>query len=141
MPETNDVISHLYYDLNDKIDNLDQRLDAIDVEAATEPKVYVALLTQTGTDAPVATVLKNTLGGAVVWTYDDVGQYNGTLANAFTLNKTVILQNMPFQGYADEMLIKVIPVGDDIIRINVLNDGFNSVNGFDFLSIRIEVYP
>jgi len=26
MPETNDVISHLYYDLNDKIDSLEQRL-------------------------------------------------------------------------------------------------------------------
>jgi len=29
-------------------------------------KMYLALLTQTGTDAPVATVLVNTLGGTVV---------------------------------------------------------------------------
>ena len=46
-------------------------------------KVYTALLTQTGTDAPVATVLENTLGGEVVWTRDDIGLYTGTLAGAF----------------------------------------------------------
>ena len=40
--------------------------DTLDAQAATEPKVYVALLTQTGTDAPTAIVLKNTLGGTVV---------------------------------------------------------------------------
>ena len=51
---------------------------------------YVALLTQTGTDAPVATVLENTLGGTVVWTYDSVGYYIGTLAGAFAADKTAM---------------------------------------------------
>lgn len=51
-------------------------------------KVYTALLTQSGTDAPVATVLENTLGGTVVWTRDGVGQYVGTLSGAFTSGKT-----------------------------------------------------
>lgn len=51
---------------------------------------YVALLSQTGTDAPVPTVLENTLGGTVVWTRDDVGVYIGTLAGVFTENKTAI---------------------------------------------------
>lgn len=51
-------------------------------------KVYTALLTQAGTNAPVATVLENTLGGTVVWSYDGVGQYRATLASAFTQNKT-----------------------------------------------------
>lgn len=53
-------------------------------------KVYVALLTQAGTDAPVATVLENTLGGTVVWTRSAAGSYLGTLANAFTANKTFL---------------------------------------------------
>ncbi len=54
-------------------------------------KVYRALLTQTGTDAPVATVLENTLGGTVVWTRDDTGLYTGTLAGAFpSATKTVL---------------------------------------------------
>ena len=53
-------------------------------------KVYRALLTQTGTDAPVATVLENTLGGTVVWTRGSLGVYTGTLANAFTADKTFV---------------------------------------------------
>lgn len=54
-------------------------------------KVYRALLTQSGTDAPVATVLENTLGGTVVWGYNNPGRYVATLASAFTEAKTVIL--------------------------------------------------
>lgn len=51
-------------------------------------KVYQALLTQSGTDAPVATVLENSLGGTVVWTYATEGLYTGTLAEAFLVTKT-----------------------------------------------------
>jgi hypothetical protein len=51
-------------------------------------KVYRALLTQTGTDAPTAIVLENSLGGAVVWTYDSVGTYFADLVGAFPANKT-----------------------------------------------------
>jgi hypothetical protein len=45
--------------------------------------VYTALLTQSGTSAPTATVLQNTLGGSIVWTRFSAGNYRGTLANAF----------------------------------------------------------
>lgn len=55
-------------------------------------KVYTALLNQAGTGAPVATVLQNTLGGAVVWSRDSAGAYFGTLAGAFPANKTAIVQ-------------------------------------------------
>lgn len=50
--------------------------------------VYTALLNQSGTDAPVATVLENTLGGDVIWSYVDVGAYFATLAGVFLENKT-----------------------------------------------------
>lgn len=53
-------------------------------------KVYTALLTQSGTDAPTATVLQNTLGGTVIWTRDSQGTYYGTLSGAFTTGKTFI---------------------------------------------------
>lgn len=49
--------------------------------------VYAALLNQSGTSAPTATVLANTLGGTVVWTRSDVGEYIATLASAFPVNK------------------------------------------------------
>jgi hypothetical protein len=54
-------------------------------------KSYVALLTQTGTNAPVATVLENTLGGTPVWSYSDTGLYLLTLTGAWVTNKTVII--------------------------------------------------
>ena len=55
--------------------------------------VYMALLSQTGTDAPVPTIIQNTIGN-IVWTRDGLGNYTGTLAGAFTTNKTTaIIQN------------------------------------------------
>jgi len=53
-------------------------------------KVYTALLTQTGTNDPVATVLENTLGGDVVWTRSSDGVYVGTLLNAFSETRTFV---------------------------------------------------
>lgn len=64
------------------------------VTAAARPyKVYTALLSQTGTSAPTATVLENTLGGDVVWTRFSIGTYRATLSGAFVTNKTFITAN------------------------------------------------
>lgn len=46
-------------------------------------KVYIATLTQTSTNAPVATELANTVG-AIVWSRSSSGVYVGTLASAFS---------------------------------------------------------
>jgi hypothetical protein len=51
-------------------------------------KEYVAFLSQSGTDAPVATVLSNTLG-SVVWSYEGVGQYHGT-SSLITATQTFV---------------------------------------------------
>jgi hypothetical protein len=61
-------------------------------------EVYTALLTQTGNNAPVATVLENTLGGTVVWTRTNTGQYLATLSGAFTLDKTVVFVTTGSKG-------------------------------------------
>lgn len=53
------------------------------INAAPPYKQYVALLTQNGTAAPTASVLVNTLGGTVVLTRTDMGEYALTLAGAF----------------------------------------------------------
>ena len=52
-------------------------------------KVYTALLTQTGTNDPVATVLENTIGN-IVWTRIEAGFYIATLNGAFTAGKTFL---------------------------------------------------
>jgi hypothetical protein len=46
-------------------------------------KVYSALLSQTGTSAPTAVILENTLGGTPVFSYVGEGEYRMTLSGAF----------------------------------------------------------
>lgn len=52
--------------------------------------VFRATLTQTGTNAPVATIIANTLGGTIVWARTSAGAYTGTLASVFSANKTQV---------------------------------------------------
>jgi hypothetical protein len=54
-------------------------------------KVYTALLNQTGTNDPVATILENTLGENINWSYANVGIYLGTIINSIDMNKTGVL--------------------------------------------------
>ncbi|CAI2769160.1 hypothetical protein [Flavobacterium collinsii] len=61
------------------------------VQSFTRPyKVYTALLSQSGTNPPVATVLENTLGGLPVWSRAGLGSYSCTLTGTFASNKTVV---------------------------------------------------
>lgn len=52
-------------------------------------KVYLALLSQSALLDPTATVLLNTIG-SIVWSYNNAGEYYGTLLGAFPLTKTWI---------------------------------------------------
>lgn len=56
-------------------------------------KVYTALLTQTGTNAPVATVLENTLGVGLTFVRNNIGSYTiSGLASLTTNPDKVIFQ-------------------------------------------------
>ena len=104
---------------------------------------YTALLTQSGTDAPVATVLENTIGN-IVWTRDFVGQYTGTLIGAFPLDKSFIIMqhyDMTGAGGSVDALIGG-PGGNPNIAVVYTNDiAFNSIdNALYFSSIEIRVY-
>jgi hypothetical protein len=52
-------------------------------------KVYTALLSQSGTNPPVATVLENTLGVSITWAYGSLGNYNTNYITGDT-NKVAI---------------------------------------------------
>lgn len=98
---------------------------------------YVALISQTGTSAPTATVLENTLGGTVVWTRNDVGDYTGTLASAFTLNKTWC--------FSANTSFSINPIGrNDSNSVSLINLALFPTTEIadDFeASIEIRVYP
>lgn len=102
--------------------------------------VYTALLTQTGTDAPVATVLENTLGGTVVWTRESEGVYHGTLSGAFTSMRTVlsILGGYRLDLYINEGInVKFVRENSD--NVSILTDGQDAWISDMFIEIR--VYP
>lgn len=72
-----------------KVNEIIDKVNTLETNTFTPSyKVYTALVMQSGTSAPVATVLENTLGGTVVWTRDSQGVYAATLAGAFTVGKT-----------------------------------------------------
>jgi hypothetical protein len=115
-------------------------------------KVYTALLTQTGTDAPVATVLENTIGD-IVWTYVNPGYYQGVLTNAFPSNKTFVMapssvytSNLPSGGDMDIYSAGVDSINEVFYTTSLLNGSTgvlsrqNSVNGGYPKIIEIRVY-
>ncbi|AWK04727.1 hypothetical protein HYN56_11030 [Flavobacterium crocinum] len=61
-------------------------------------KAYTALLSQSGTNGPVAIVLENTLGGLPVWSRNSTGLYIATLSGVFTANKTTVSITGSFGG-------------------------------------------
>lgn len=110
--------------------------------AARPYKAYVALLTQSGTNAPVATVLENTIGN-IVWTRTSPGIYIGTLTGAFPIEKTFIMAIVGGSGYDTAVLnggggeiYNVYRIDDSLITIN-------NVGGDDQLNntpVEIRVY-
>ncbi|MFH1852545.1 MAG: hypothetical protein ABIA75_09385 [Candidatus Neomarinimicrobiota bacterium] len=100
-------------------------------------KVYRALLTQTGTDAPVATVLENSLGGVLVWTRSSTGVYTGTLAGVFLSGKVFGVSS----AFWDNQLEVVVPItcyrnSDDTVLLSVSSD-----ESLDNYPLTILVYP
>jgi len=104
--------------------------------------VYTALLTQSGTDAPVANVLENTLGGTVVWARDNAGSYTATLSNAFTANKTFLGPKVQYKSptIVDDEFININRDSASQIRIDHFVAG-EQVDVLTNIPIKIEVYP
>lgn len=99
-------------------------------------KVYTALLTQTGTNAPVAIVLENTIGN-IIWTRYVTGSYEAKLAGAFVTNKTVI-----FNGNALYNNAATVTYGGGTVVLDVRSFTTNTpVDGaVSGMPIEIRVY-
>jgi len=105
-------------------------------------RVYTALLTQAEDDAPVATVIENTLSGAVVWTRASEGVYEGTLVDEFTDGKTVcnILQKNTTNNMTD--IVQTYRASVDAVHVLTLTDATTAKD--ELLTgtvIEIRVYP
>lgn len=90
-------------DVKHYFSKINEIIDWINNIGTPSYKVYTALLTQSGTDAPVAIVLQNTLGSSILWTYDAVGNYRFELGNIVLpdLNKVFVnINNTYGEGYS-----------------------------------------
>lgn len=105
---------------------------------------YSAVLSQSGTSDPTATVIKNTLGGTVVWTRAVTGAYLGTLTGAFAGN-VVINQTVGVDaGYGLPSIYFVYIDSDDAIGVNTYSDyGSTASDGImsGYTYIEVKVYP
>ncbi len=105
--------------------------------------VYTALLTQTGTDAPVATVLDNTLGVTPSYTYVGDGLYTIECSSCFTLNKTFpITMQINYGGGGNNLFDFTIYRQSSSIYYLQINSGEEGNNGkLVGHPIEIRVYP
>lgn len=92
-------------------------------------RVYTALLTQTGTNAPVAKVLENTIGD-VVWSYGGVGAVIATINNGnFDTDKFVFFIGTPtWDGGSGFQFL----AGLDLTAIPATNPFF--INSYDIVN-------
>lgn len=102
-------------------------------------KSYVAIIEQSGTNAPVANVLENTLGGTPIWSYSSQGNYDCTLSGAFTQNKIIF-----FTSQYPDVKINVQQISANVIRVVSSDTSGGSEFPFDGLmdniSLEIRVY-
>lgn len=70
----------------------DSDLDVVTM-AQIPYKKYVAIVTQSSTDTPVATVLENNTGQTFTWSRSDVGVYS--IVGNFVVAKTAIFTGVP----------------------------------------------
>ena len=80
-------------DVKHYFSKINEIIDWINNIGTPSYKVYTALLTQTGTNAPtVDSVQVNTLGSNVSWSYSDVGEYQFSITpSIFTSTKTIVI--------------------------------------------------
>jgi hypothetical protein len=105
----------------------------------TKPyKVYTATLNQTGTAAPVATVLRNELSGTPVWTRSGTGAYLLTLTGEFTPGKTFLICGTPTGTVTGPFNLGYNNVNE--IGLNTLQSGSLTDGLLDVCAVEIRVY-
>ena len=104
-------------------------------------KTYRALVSQSGTAAPTATVLENSLGGTVVWARGSAGTYTGTLTGAFTSAKTFIMQPGETGTIAAIKNVIAVRTNANVITVTTGAGGTLEDDVLSSFPIEILVYP
>jgi hypothetical protein len=84
-------------------------------------KVYTALLNQTGTNAPIATILENTLGGNISWSRQNVGYYSATFSDTFPPQSTFVLSSSNYMQFSSAVITTSIVSTMSISGSNIID--------------------
>jgi len=129
------------FDINDSKQNAEIRaaFQALLDSGAGAYKSYIVTLNQSGTNAPVETILTNSLSGTPTWSYDFPGAYTLTLAGEFPdSSKVVIIGGLGITdylyGYEYQDADGLSFVTTDVSTLGGLDDGYVDYN------IEIRVY-
>lgn len=88
-------------------------------------KTYTALLTQSSTNAPTPTVIINTTGHTITWSYSGVGIYIGTFSGTINQNK---LWFSATPSAKSPVHISVTYESENTISVNVYNTAGSATN-------------
>lgn len=116
--------------------------DTITISGTAAPyKVYTALLSQSDSSAPVATVLGNTLSADIIWTRISTGVYFGTLSGAFTNNLTTVSCNYGIIS-GDASIITGFRSNSNIVRVQTYKASDKTLSEMkgSLIFIEIRVY-
>jgi len=116
--------------------------DTITISGTAAPyRVYTALLSQSDSSAPVATVLGNTLSADIIWTRISTGVYFGTLSGAFTENLTTVSCNYGIVS-GDASIITGFRSNANVIRVQTYKASDKTLSEMkgSLIFIEIRVY-
>jgi len=101
-------------------------------------KVYTALITQSGTSAPVATVLQNTFSGSLTWSYVNTGIYRITSSsNEFVSNKTSATCSITNYQAHNIFVLNSLPTSMELQTLSTSGGGFNGMLTNSVVEIRV----
>lgn len=104
------------------------------------PRIYKALLTQTGTNAPTADIIINTFGVTPTWSRLNPGSYEVVIPGAFPdATKVIISQGARFSDYY--IGAEVLDVNTVAINVIDVSDSSDYDDGLELTPFTIEVYP
>lgn len=108
-----------------------------DSDPSQPAAIYVAVVSQSSTDAPTSTVLCNTLGVVPAWAYTSAGVYTLTANGKFTANTIV---TATIGGTA--LICKVVRTSDNVLTFSTFDAATPSAaNLAGTMYLKIEVYP
>jgi len=117
-------------------------LTGVTYNASIRPyKVYTAILSQTGTDAPEQNVLENTLGTGLIYTYDSLGAYYAQLeSGTFDPAKTFINITSGYYSVPYTIYSSILNTDNSYLIIGTFDESGGNVELDGDASIEIRVY-